>query len=274
MAEPDEEGQPRMTESEWLACKDPRTMLKAFIARRKARKQNIPYPANRERLRLFACACSRRTWHLLGEDQRTAVEMIEDHALGKQPSRLLKARQVGWDAATLTSRAVSATNGRVAYCQACARNWAASAVWEAARDSPASAATAHLSMATAIGWCEHAEEEALHEGEEGNNPVTQPVASPRELEAQAILLRDVIGPPFRRRGGIIEPGWLVLNDGAVVKLAREIDESRNFAPLPILADALEESGCADQDILEHCRGEGLLHTCGCWVIDLILSKDR
>lgn len=42
--------------------------------------------------------------------------------------------------------------------------------------------------------------------------------------------------------------------------------------LPILADALEEAGCTDADILAHCRGPRS-HVRGCWVIDLLLSKE-
>jgi len=41
--------------------------------------------------------------------------------------------------------------------------------------------------------------------------------------------------------------------------------------MPILADALEDAGCTDAAILEHCRGPGP-HVRGCWVVDLILGK--
>jgi hypothetical protein len=34
-----------------------------------------------------------------------------------------------------------------------------------------------------------------------------------------------------------------------------------------------DAGCADEDVLAHCRGPGP-HVRGCWVVDLILSKDR
>ncbi len=43
--------------------------------------------------------------------------------------------------------------------------------------------------------------------------------------------------------------------------------------LAILADAIEEAGCADKVVLEHLRGPGP-HVRGCWLLDLILSKDR
>jgi hypothetical protein len=39
----------------------------------------------------------------------------------------------------------------------------------------------------------------------------------------------------------------------------------------VLADALEESGCTDADILTHLRGPGP-HVRGCWCVDLLLNK--
>jgi hypothetical protein len=41
--------------------------------------------------------------------------------------------------------------------------------------------------------------------------------------------------------------------------------------LAILADALEETGCADEELLGHLRGPGP-HVRGCWPIDLLLGK--
>ena len=37
------------------------------------------------------------------------------------------------------------------------------------------------------------------------------------------------------------------------------------------ADALEEAGCDNIDILLHCREPGT-HVRGCWVVDLVLGK--
>ena len=62
------------------------------------------------------------------------------------------------------------------------------------------------------------------------------------------------------------------NDGTVRKLAQAIYDDRRFADLPILADALEEAGCADAAILAHCRGGGE-YVRGCWVVDLLLGKE-
>jgi hypothetical protein len=41
--------------------------------------------------------------------------------------------------------------------------------------------------------------------------------------------------------------------------------------MPILADALMDAGCDNDDITRHCRGEAV-HVRGCWVIDSLLGK--
>jgi hypothetical protein len=58
----------------------------------------------------------------------------------------------------------------------------------------------------------------------------------------------------------------------LVKLAEAIYDDLAFSHLPILADALEEAGCNDPDILAHCRQPGE-HVRGCWVVDLVRSVD-
>jgi hypothetical protein len=55
------------------------------------------------------------------------------------------------------------------------------------------------------------------------------------------------------------------------KIARAIYDGRAFERMPILADALEDAGCGDADILRHCREPGE-HVRGCWVVDLLLGK--
>lgn len=50
-----------------------------------------------------------------------------------------------------------------------------------------------------------------------------------------------------------------------------IHDDRAFDRLPILADAFQDAGCENDDILAHCRGEGP-HVRGCWVVDLVLGK--
>lgn len=65
----------------------------------------------------------------------------------------------------------------------------------------------------------------------------------------------------------IKPLWLTQ---IVVALATGIAIDCAFDRLPILADALEEAGCDDVEMLNHCRGDKQ-HKQGCWVVDLVLS---
>ena len=82
-------------------------------------------------------------------------------------------------------------------------------------------------------------------------------------------LREIFGNPFRATP--ISSSWLAWNDGAIRKMAQSIYDDRAFDRLPLLADALEDAGCADADILSHCRTPGE-HVRGCWVVDLLLGK--
>jgi protein phosphatase len=70
----------------------------------------------------------------------------------------------------------------------------------------------------------------------------------------------------------VDPGWLVWNGGTVARLVRRIHEENAFDGMPILADALEDAGCTDTAILEHCRGPGP-HSRGCWVIQVLLGRE-
>jgi hypothetical protein len=57
-----------------------------------------------------------------------------------------------------------------------------------------------------------------------------------------------------------------------VQLARHMYESRNFSAMPILADALQDAECDNEEILRHCREPGS-HVRGCFLIDLVLKKE-
>lgn len=87
-----------------------------------------------------------------------------------------------------------------------------------------------------------------------------------ELASQAALVRDIVGNPFRRVA--FDPAW---RTATVVALAAGVYEERASERLPILADALQEAGCEEAQILGHCRGPGP-HVRGCWVIDMVLGK--
>ncbi|MCE9563547.1 MAG: hypothetical protein K8U57_16015 [Planctomycetes bacterium] len=57
-----------------------------------------------------------------------------------------------------------------------------------------------------------------------------------------------------------------------IAIAQQMYESRDFSAMPILADALQDAGCDNDDILDHCRDEKQVHVRGCWVVDLVLEK--
>jgi hypothetical protein len=117
---------------------------------------------------------------------------------------------------------------------------------------------ASLTVATYPGYS------AYYAASVGNDPV------------QCEFLRDIFGNLFRPV--TINPDWLRWNAGVVEHLARAAYEERTLPSgeldrqrLGILADALEDAGCTDPDILNHLRGPGV-HVRGCWVIDLLLGK--
>jgi hypothetical protein len=96
-----------------------------------------------------------------------------------------------------------------------------------------------------------------------------------ERRAQCDLFRCVFGHLFSQESAIpefeIESRVLLWNDRCVVRIAQAIYEERAFDRLPILADALEDAGCDNADLLSHCRSGGE-HVRGCWAVDLLLGK--
>jgi hypothetical protein len=92
------------------------------------------------------------------------------------------------------------------------------------------------------------------------------------------LLREVFGNPFAfrrkrktdpRRGWMFDARW---RTDTVLTLARQMYDTREFGAMPILADALQDTGCDNEDLLNHCR-EPSEHVRGCWVVDLVLGKE-
>jgi hypothetical protein len=84
-----------------------------------------------------------------------------------------------------------------------------------------------------------------------------PVAAALRWEVFADRLRPVA----------FAPGWRTSD---VVGVARGVYDGRAFGRLPVLADALQDAGCAEERLLAHCRGPGP-HVRGCWVVDLVLG---
>jgi hypothetical protein len=190
--------------------------------------------ASDRRLRLVAASFCRRIWRQMTDQRsREAVEVAERFADGDGTSRALReSRQVALGVLTTVSLQVSHRNG-----------------------AEAAAATCLLdAMAAAV----HASRYAWVYGHS---------ADQSERTEQARLIRHIFGPlPFR--SVLLDPAW---QTSTVTTLAQAIYDDRAFDRLPILADALEEAGCANADVLNHCRSDGP-HVRGCWVIDLLLGK--
>jgi hypothetical protein len=86
-------------------------------------------------------------------------------------------------------------------------------------------------------------------------------------EEQIALLRDIFGNPFRP--AVPEPAWLTSD---VRTLARGIYDEKAYDRMPILADALQDAGCNNEEVLAHCRDSKQVHVRGCWVVDALVGK--
>lgn len=88
------------------------------------------------------------------------------------------------------------------------------------------------------------------------------------IKRVAVLFREVFGPlPFRSVAA--NPEWLT---STVTALTEGIYEEKAFDRMPILADALQDAGCEDEDVLNHCRARKGVHVRGCWVLDVLRGK--
>lgn len=98
-----------------------------------------------------------------------------------------------------------------------------------------------------------------------------------ECGVHCALVRDIFGNPFRPPPRI-DAAWLAGNDGTVKRLAEAAYEHRSLpdgtldlARLAVLADALEDAGCTDAELLGHLRTKGP-HVRGCFAVDAVLGK--
>jgi hypothetical protein len=224
---------------EWLECTDPVPMLQLLRGRAGDRK-----------LLLFACACCRRAWNQLTDlRSRRAVEAAERYADGEVSAQEL-AGAVG--AARHAYENAFLTHDNAAYAVVCLG---------AEKYHAAELASAYTAYATGHRHAGVRSPALIHD------VYTNGQADERRLQAD--LLRDIFGNPFRTVR--LEAAWLAWNGGVVPRLAEAIYNERRFADLPVLGDALEEAGCADPDVLSHCRCAGP-HVPGCWVLDLLLGR--
>jgi hypothetical protein len=83
----------------------------------------------------------------------------------------------------------------------------------------------------------------------------------------AAVLREIAGNPFGL--DTFDSNW---RTWTATELARMMYDSREFSLMPILADALQDAGCDDEELLSHCRNTKQAHVRGCWVVDLVLGR--
>jgi hypothetical protein len=285
-----------MDEEQWLAEDYPEFMLwdlqeSEMLLERKAR--------------LFGVACCRRIWHLLTDDRsRKAIDVVERFTDGAATAEELReALDTAWRAYHDSERARDASlpQGRPETVDAAYRNAQAAraAAFLLAGFFRFVADSAPHAMAAAAVRLVIVEERHRVPRRKGPGrvksvlpPVSETVFAARcavggrevfklfdlaEPAAQRALLRDLLGPlPFRPV--TIEPAWLAWNHGTVRRLAEAAYHERSLPEgtlsngrLAVLADALEEAGCTDADVLGHLRGPGP-HVLGCWCVDLLLGK--
>ncbi len=220
-----------MTEAEWLASKNPEPVL-----------QFVEHNGSNRKLRLFSVACCRMMWHLLSDVRsRSAVELAErfadDFASEQERSDIHRTLDAETDY-NPERDAVGLAFATATQAIQANSSWAAQAT----------AAYTVLALTAHLNWSQASDAE-------------------QELKnVQAELLREIIGNPFRQT--IFNPSWLT---STVLSLANGIYNDKAFDRMPILADALQDAGCDNEDVLNHCRQPGE-HVRGCWVVDLLTGR--
>ncbi len=229
-----------MNEQEWLDSTDPMAML-----------EFLRHKASERKLRLFGCACCRHVWPMFRGQTRdcNAVIVAERYADGLATLAQLKFARKRTSSCERRTTTVDAFD----------------AAYDASFD--ASHAVRYLTYAPDEGWRLVHNEDGRYVDSGYTDAANRLVA--QQKQGQAKLLRDIFGNPFRL--SVLHPDCIAWGDSTVSKVARSIYDAHAFEQLPILADALEEAGCTEQAILDHCRGPGP-HVRGCWVIDLILGR--
>jgi hypothetical protein len=271
-----------MNESEWNSCTSPEQMLDWLRAAGKASDR---------KLALFAVGVCRRLQHLLTKDYvrscREVLGVRERHADGLAAGEELRAAEANAGGDAFDAPHMIAHPGEAdSYAVSCAADAAhARDALEAARHAARAAAYDAVARrgdgtvrAIAASWEERRRQrqpdpQGQWEADETRVVNTPPYLAGHAAEqaAQATLLRDLFGPlPFRMVA--VDPALPTWHAGTVVQLAEAIYQQRMWGDMPLLGDLLEEAGCRDEDMLQHCREQGGVHARGCWLLDLLLGK--
>ena len=223
-----------MTEVAWITTKMPLYMLRRYPAEWDGRKA-----------RLFWCACMRRAWDQVTDERtRQLVASVEDRAEVEKDTFVREFDHVFRPYFDVVHRRAQSFFSDY---------WVLDTFLSAPPESL-------MSLVSEI-----AHRRAL--AASGTAMFTKPYDDVEAAEKawQCDLIREVFGNPFRPVN--VSP-WLTSD---VVALARGIDEERAFDRMPILADAFQDAGCDDVNVLDHCR-QPREHVRGCWVVDLVLGK--
>jgi len=250
-----------MTEAEWLTCTDPTPMLEFLRGKASDRK-----------LRLLGCACCHRIANILNlyEGTPRLLEAVEHFADGGvKPEEV---ESVYWErhSGHMGLKWHSPGSPQVMADEAVRALWPNLRIDDlltAARQAAGSEGVAQAfrtsSEKRSYRWWKREGKLSPEEFRDSHRN-----ALVAEQSAQATLLREIFGNPFRPVSA--DPAWLTSD---VVALARGIYDDRAFDRMPILADALQDAGCDNEDILSHCRDPQQVHVRGCWVVDLVLGKE-
>jgi hypothetical protein len=193
------------------------------------------------KVRLLACACCRAIWHHIDAPKlRAGIELSE--AFADDPT---KRAQI--DATMRRNRGFLSRLRR-------SLNTSFGSVWP------------HADYIRFVCAEEAARAVFVHSGILVGVPDRIESLFPQQRSAQAALVRCLFGNPFRPVA--FDPAW---RTDTAVALARQMYDSREFGAMPSLADALQDAGCEDEQVLMHCRQPGP-HARGCWVVDGVLGK--
>jgi hypothetical protein len=243
-----------MTEAEWLAATDPQPMLEFLL--RSGR-------VNPRKLQLFGVACVRRLWPQFADERsRTAIEVAERFVEGRAEIRELNKASEDVLALQQAVGRVPPGGTRIGWWARLTGSWLAT-LRGTMRDWFRGYVPLYLI------WY-------LRSGPEADFPDIAMLVGmaadfhPDGSELQASILREIVGNPFHPPPAV-DPGILAWNSGAVPTLARSVYDDRTFGRLPVLADALEDAGCTDAELLGHLRRSGN-HVRGCWAVDLLVDK--
>ena len=124
--------------------------------------------------------------------------------------------------------------------------------------------------------CSQAARMADHDRRVAATVVEGPANGHREQLAQAALMRDIFGNPFHP-APVVDAAWNILQTrvrdqaNAAYEVRRLPEGDLDPVRLTLLADALEDAGCTDAELLGHLRSPGP-HVRGCWAVDLVLGR--